>query len=475
MTKSGITKRWLLTTILVIAVILLLIDTGIIFFLKNYYYSTVERKLQSLGQSSAVADFFSSYIGASNDVFSSRANEYVENFTDINVSEVWVLNKNGEVIVTSTGFIPDSPGIPDYALALDSSTGRSFWTGPMPSGEKVMAMTTLLPLTSSRSNGAVRYMISLELVDRQIVKLAVLSSAVCVFAIILVLISGMFFVRSIVGPVKRLNAAARDIAEGNFNQRVEVPNRYDELAELSESINYMTEEIDKTSRMKNDFISTVSHELRTPLTAIKGWAETLLAVNEGKDETVSDGLKVIVSETDHLYSLVEDLLDFSKIESGRMTLFLQPVDGLAELDDAVVAMRDRANRRGIEIVYSAPETAAPMNADPDRIKQVFVNILDNAIKYTPEGGRIAVTAELSQRTLCICFADNGCGIAEEDLPHVKEKFYKANISVKGSGIGLAVCEEIISLHKGSIQIESKLGEGTQVTVTLPLRAERKDS
>lgn len=475
MTKSGITKRWLLTTILVIAVILLLIDTGIIFFLKNYYYSTVERKLQSLGQSSAVADFFSSYIGASNDVFSSRANEYVENFTDINVSEVWVLNKNGEVIVTSTGFIPDSPGIPDYALALDSSTGRSFWTGPMPSGEKVMAMTTLLPLTSSRSNGAVRYMISLELVDRQIVKLAVLSSAVCVFAIILVLISGMFFVRSIVGPVKRLNAAARDIAEGNFNQRVEVPNRYDELAELSESINYMTEEIDKTSRMKNDFISTVSHELRTPLTAIKGWAETLLAVNEGKDETVSDGLKVIVSETDHLYSLVEDLLDFSKIESGRMTLFLQPVDGLAELDDAVVAMRDRANRRGIEIVYSAPETAAPMNADPDRIKQVFVNILDNAIKYTPEGGRIAVTAELSQRTLCICFADNGCGIAEEDLPHVKEKFYKANISVKGSGIGLAVCEEIINLHKGSIQIESKLGEGTQVTVTLPLRAERKDS
>ena len=475
MTKSGITKRWLLTTILVIAVILLLIDTGIIFFLKNYYYSTVERKLQSLGQSSAVADFFSSYIGASSDVFSSRANEYVENFTDINVSEVWVLNKNGEVIVTSTGFIPDSPGIPDYAQALDSSTGRSFWTGPMPSGEKVMAMTTLLPLTSSRSNGAVRYMISLELVDRQIVKLAALSSAVCVFAIILVLISGMFFVRSIVGPVKRLNAAARDIAEGNFNQRVEVPNRYDELAELSESINYMTEEIDKTSRMKNDFISTVSHELRTPLTAIKGWAETLLSVNEGKDETVTDGLRVIVSETEHLYSLVEDLLDFSKIESGRMTLFLQQIDGLAELDDAVVAMRDRANRRGVEIVYSAPEAAAPMNADPGRIKQVFVNILDNAIKYTPEGGHIAVTAELSPKTLDICFADNGCGIAEEDLPHVKEKFYKANISVKGSGIGLAVCEEIINLHKGSIQIESKLGEGTQVTVTLPLRAERKDS
>lgn len=476
MTKSGITKRWLLTTILVIAIILSLIDVGIIVLLKNYYYNTVERKLQSLGQSSAVADFFSSYIGSSSDVFSSRAHEYVENFTDINVSEVWVLNKNGEVIVTSTGFIPEESNIPDYAQALDSTAGRSFWTGAMPSGEKVMAMTTLLPLTNSRSNGAVRYIISLELVDRQIVKLAVVSSLICIFAIILVLISGMFFVRSIVGPVKQLNAAARTIAEGNFSQRVELPNRYDELAELSESINYMTAEIDRTSKMKNDFLSTVSHELRTPLTAIKGWAETLLSVNEGKDKTVTDGLKVIVNETDHLYSLVEDLLDFSKIESGRMTLFLQPVDVLAELDDAVFALGDRANRRGVEIVYSAPDAAAPMNADPDRIKQVFVNLLDNAIKYTPEGGHISVTAELTPGEISVCFADTGCGIAEEDLPHVKEKFYKANISVKGSGIGLAVCEEIINLHKGALYIESKLGEGTQVTVTLPLKtAERKES
>ena len=156
MTKSGITKRWLLTTILVIAIILLLIDTGIIVLLKNYYYNTVERKLQTLGQSSAVADFFSSYIGASNDIFSSRANEYVENFSDINVAEVWVLNKNGEVIVTSTGFIAQTGAGPDYEQALALSSGRAFWTGQMPSGEKVMAMTTLLPLTNGASNGAVR-------------------------------------------------------------------------------------------------------------------------------------------------------------------------------------------------------------------------------------------------------------------------------------------------------------------------------
>ena len=476
MTKSGITKRWLLTTILVIALILLLIDTGIIFLLRNYYYTTVERRLQSMGQSSAIADFFSSYIGASNDVFSSRAHEYAENFRDNGVAEVWVLNKNGEVIVTSTGFLPDSGTAPEYAAALESDTGRAFWKGPMHSGEKIMAMTALLPLTDGKSNGAVRYMISLELVDGQILKLSMVSSCICLFAIVLVLISGMFFIRSIVVPVKQLNEAARSIAAGNFSQRVEIPSGSDELAELTESINYMTAEIDKTTQMKNDFISTVSHELRTPLTAIKGWAETLLSFSEQQDPSVKEGLRVIVSEADHLYTLVEDLLDFSRIESGRMTLHLERIDVLAELDDSVFALRDRANRRGVEIVYSAPEGAAVMNADPDRIKQVFVNILDNAIKYTPEGGRIEVTAEMTPKALRIRVADTGCGIAPEDLPHVKEKFYKANISVKGSGIGLAVCEEIVNLHKGSIQIESTLGEGTQVTVTLPLRgAERKDT
>ena len=276
-------------------------------------------------------------------------------------------------------------------------------------------------------------------------------------------------------PVKQLNEAARSIAAGNFSQRVAVPSGSDELAELSESINYMTAEIDKTTQMKNDFISTVSHELRTPLTAIKGWAETLLSLREQQDPSVKEGLRVIVSEADHLYALVEDLLDFSRIESGRMTLHLERIDVLAELDETVFALRDRANRRGVDIVYTSPEGAAVMNADPDRIKQVFVNVLDNAIKYTPEGGRITVAAEMTAKTLRIRVTDTGCGIAPEDLPHVKEKFYKANISVKGSGIGLAVCEEIVNLHKGSIQIESTLGEGTQVTVTLPLcGAERKE-
>ncbi|MBE6790223.1 MAG: HAMP domain-containing histidine kinase [Clostridia bacterium] len=480
MLKSGITVRWLLTTILVIALILTCISGSIVLILRNYYYDTVENKLQSLGQSGVIADYFSSYLSSSSDAFSSRAQEYVDNFQDINVAELWVINKYGNVIVTSTGFISENEVYPDYFEALDSVSGRAFWQGTMSSGEKVMALSVLLPKTNGFSNGAVRYIISLEPVDLQIVKVTIVVSAVSLFALMLVVLSGLFFIRSIVVPVKNLNAATRSIAKGNYSEKIILSNKYDdELAELAESINYMTDEIDKTDKLKNEFISTVSHELRTPLTAIKGWTETLLCISESEDETINNGLKVIQNETERLYTLVEDLLDFSRMESGRMTLHLQKIDIIAELDDAVYVLKDRATREGREIFYSSPDFPAPVNADPDRIKQVFVNIIDNAIKYTPAGGRISIVAMIYSDEVRIRVADTGCGISPEDLPHVKEKFYKANLSAKGSGIGLAVCDEIVTLHKGTLEISSVLGEGTEVNITLPTLpvnlSERKDS
>ena len=167
------------------------------------------------------------------------------------------------------------------------------------------------------------------------------------------------------------------------------------------------------------------------------------------------------------------------MQSGRITLRLQKIDIIAELDDAVYVLRDRATREGKEIFYSSPDYPAPVNADPDRIKQVFVNIIDNAIKYTPAGGRISIVAMIGSDSIKIKVADTGCGISAEDLPRIKEKFYKANLSAKGSGIGLAVCDEIVSLHKGTLDITSVLGEGTEVCITIPTLpvnlSERKDS
>lgn len=467
--KSGITARWMVTTLLVIAVILAGIATAITLSIRGFYYDTVKNRLLSMGQSSTVAEYFSAYIDSTEDVFTQRAQEYVENFSEINTAEVWVYDKNGEVVATSTGFDAIPGDDRDYALASVSSTGMATAKGFGESGEHIMALTVFIPKTNGMSNGAVRYITSLYDIDRQVAQVALVAAICCLFALSLVVLSGLFFVRSIVGPVKKINDAARRIASGNYTEKVNITNRYDEIAELSESINYMTDEIYKTDRLKNDFISTVSHELRTPLTAIKGWTETLLSINaDGSDPTLTEGLKVILNEEERLYSLVEDLLDFSRMQSGRMSLRLQKIDILAELDDAVYVLRDRARREGIDIFYSVPDYPAPAQGDPDRIKQVFVNIIDNAIKYTEPGGRIVIVAALTAKDVKISVADTGCGISPEDLPHVKEKFYKANKSVKGSGIGLAVCDEIVSMHHGKLEVISKLGEGTTVIVSFPV-------
>ena len=180
-------------------------------------------------------------------------------------------------------------------------------------------------------------------------------------------------------------------------------------------------------------------------------------------------MEVILDETGRLNGMVEELLDFSRMSNGRMSLNIEKIDVLAELDETVFAFRERAVREGIELSYNVPSIPVPADADASRIKQVFVNILDNAIKYNRQGGKVIVTAEVSKpKTLIITFTDTGKGISPDDLPKVKEKFYKADSTVRGSGIGLAVVDEIVKLHKGEFNIDSILGEGTTVTILLPV-------
>jgi signal transduction histidine kinase len=230
----------------------------------------------------------------------------------------------------------------------------------------------------------------------------------------------------------------------------------------------MLNEVSATDKIKNDFITTVSHELRTPLTAIKGWGEMLSELGPDDIELAKRGTDIIISESERLSQLVEELLNFSRIQNGTLSLRLEKIDVLAELDETIFVFKERSKRDGIELTYSAPELPAPMMADPNRIKQVFVNVLDNAFKYTERGGMVSVEAFIEDSSLVIQVLDTGCGIAQEDLPNVKMKFYKANIQVRGSGIGLAVVDELVKMHNGTLDIQSKLGIGTTVTIVLPI-------
>jgi len=242
----------------------------------------------------------------------------------------------------------------------------------------------------------------------------------------------------------------------------------DEVDRLRGTINQMAEGLEETEKMKNEFISSVSHELRTPLTSIRGWVETLRTLDDPTDENYRKGLEIINNETARLYNMVEELLDFSRLQNGRLKMECRPLDLVAELTDAVLFCEARIQREGLLLAYAEPEEMIPVYADPDRLRQVFINILDNAIKYSAPGGRITVKIWQGEYKAFIEIIDQGRGIPPEDLENVKTKFYKGSNSVRGSGIGLALVDSIMTALDGTMDLKSTLGRGTVVTLGLPI-------
>jgi signal transduction histidine kinase len=287
------------------------------------------------------------------------------------------------------------------------------------------------------------------------------------FVMFLISVSGLYFVRSIVVPVKQLGIMAGRYAKGDFSVRITKKND-DEIGELCDTINKMAETLSEAENIKNEFISSVSHELRTPLTAIKGWSETISAFPDD-GETVKKGMRVIGTETERLSDMVEELLDFSRMQNGKFTLTPAKMDILAEIGDAVLIYSQRVNQEGKALSYDEPDFLPFIIGDRNRLRQVFINIIDNAVKYTDKGGKITVIATMANpETIMVSVSDTGVGISAEDLPKIKTKFFKANHTRRGSGIGLAVADEIVKMHGGTIDLESEQGKGTTVTVKLPV-------
>lgn len=469
---QGIRAHWLKNFVLVSVIIVSVVSLVVGILVRWYYYNSVSVSLQSL-DTNLVQNYFSSYISTTEEQFENGALKFIEEFSEKDKMEVWVIDKNANPIVTSSGFgISDHPIMPDYTDAFSSADGIGKWTGKNEYGEKVMAMSVPLERADNgeyTSQAAIRYIVSLEDIDSQLLVLYFYIFVAALIIILIIFISGRYFIRSIVDPVEELSKTVNKVASGDYTARVKYDEGNDEIHSLCSNINSMLEEISGMDRMKNDFISTISHEIRTPLTAVKGWGETLLQIGDKDPVMLQKGLEVIIGESARLSELVEELLDFSRMQNGALKLKKEKIDILAELDETVFVFRDRSVREGIDFVYTAPEEPAPMFGDPNRIKQVFTNVLDNALKYTDQGGKVTVNAViLPDGFLNIYFIDTGCGISPEDLPKVKEKFYKTSINYRGSGIGLAVADEVIKLHDGEIKISSVLGEGTTVKLILPL-------
>ena len=461
--RRGITGRWLVNTFGVILAIVVFLVVVLSLFMKGYYYNGIHQTLN--GRVDELSNVIGNY---SKEYFDVGARGYVENFSDKESMEMMIINWEGKIVITSTGFPPDNTvDMPDYKIAINKkSEGYGFWQG-IQNDEHIMAVTKIIYDTAGDSVGAIRYCVSLEPADRQIFVMIMFMILVGMSILFFVLLSGAYFVRSIVRPIQEINDVSKRIAQGDFEARLERRNN-DEIGELCDSINYMAQELGVSEKLKNDFISSVSNELRTPLTAIKGWAETMKMGDTPDFRTFEKGMSVIIRESERLTGIVEELLDFSRIQSGRMVINMERIDLLAELDDAIYMLRERALNEGKHLIYDEPEFVPPVQGDKNRIRQVFINVIDNALKYTPESGVIGIEVKSDDDNIQIIISDNGCGIPAEHLPKVRDKFYKANQTQRGSGIGLAVVDEIMNLHNGSLDIESTENVGTTVILTFPI-------
>ncbi len=474
--KSGITRRWLTGSLLPAIVLLILSEGLFLYFYSQNYYSGVRQNM--LRRFSSVSGQLQAYSGETDrETEATRSlalRRMAEQFSDKDKYEFMLLDGTGRVLASSSG--TKAAGIvndQDFAAAQSSADGTGSSVYATTSGERVMSVCMLVPY-AAEDVAALRLVTSLTLVDDHLESVILLSLCLCAVILLVSVVSGLYFVHGIVTPLGQVETVAASIARGDLQVRLPVTgNQRDEVDRLRVSINRMAEGLAETENIKNEFISSVSHELRTPLTSIKGWVETIKQIDDPADRNYRKGLAIIGSETDRLYNMVEELLDFSRLQSGRMTIDCAPLDLVAELTDAVLFFEARIRAEGLQLSYEEPEEPIPVFADPGRLRQVFINVLDNAIKYSASGGRITIKVWAGKYKAFVEVLDQGRGISAEDLEQVKTKFFKAKNSVRGSGIGLALVEEIMAAFDGTVDLHSTLGRGTVVTLGLPLYKNEK--
>lgn len=465
----GLRQRWIINAVAPIFVLLVVVVTLFSAGVASYYYSSLQKGLETRARSAANV-FSDTQISSYSDYYRTAVN-YTSNFKEKNHIELQFLNTSGRIQVSTSGLTAGtSPGTTDISGAAADGT-MAFFQGKDPqTGENVLSVS--YPMTyNGKIVGILRFITSLNAVNKQILFSVVAIIIVAAACMAMVVIANLIFINHVVEPVAVVSDAVKRISAGSYGTQIE--NKYpDELGQLVDNINDMSLKIGQNEKMKTEFISSVSHELRTPLTAINGWGETILEDTTEDPVQMRNGIRIILKESRRLTTMVEELLEFSKMEDGRMTLRMEQVDLQAEFEDAIFTYRELFRQEGIDLQYEpSDDLIDPIPGDPERLKQVFCNVLDNAAKHGGAGKRIVASIEQEGGMEVVRVRDFGPGIPREELPYVKQKFYKGSSKARGSGIGLAVCDEIVKLHSGTFEIGNADGGGCVVTIRLPLKGE----
>ncbi|MBQ2854630.1 MAG: sensor histidine kinase [Oscillospiraceae bacterium] len=462
---GGLRKRWLINTAGVVFSLGLVCVMAVTASFAAYYYSNMQSDMEDRAETTT--QFFANYLDQNYNAFYQSCITYAQTFEDRNILELQFINNQGDLVASSYGpWAGQAPATPEIQEAV-SKRGAIPFVGKDPStGERIMAVSSPMIYSNGEVIGVLRYVTSMRLADQQIVLVALICFMVLMMVLLVVFLSSRYYIRSIMVPVAEIIEKAKRIASGSYG--VQIQTRYqDEIGELAQTINEMSSKIAQNEKMQAEFISQLSHELRTPLTVINGWSETLLA-DENMDADTRQGMKIISSEAKRLTEMVMELLDFTRMQDGRMTLAVEMTDIRSEFEDTVYMYGSRVKQDGIQLHYMENDEDIPeISCDPKRLRQVFLNILDNARKHGGDGRRIEASMSYEHDEVVVRIRDYGPGIPEDEIPLVKKKFYKGSSKARGTGIGLAVCDEIVEMHGGTLTLENAEGGGTLVTVRLP--------
>ena len=325
--------------------------------------------------------------------------------------------------------------------------------------------------TGTKRMGALVYIASIQDTVDSLAHIRNQMTGIFAMALVVVLVVAGFISSIVTRPVAELSAGIERMSKGDYKHRVHVPGK-GEMAQLAAAFNQMSEQVHNLDEARNQFVSNASHELKTPLTTIKILVESMIYQDDMDPELRHEFLGDINKEIDRLSSVVGDLLTLVHIDSHKLKLRREMMVFADTVRESVSRLEPLAKRRG-QTIKTEIQDSCEMFADPGKLAQVCYNIIENASKYTPDGGSIRVTLRRMGRDAVLEIADTGVGIPEADLPHVFDRFYRVDKArsrdTGGTGLGLSIVQQIVRLHAGSVTVASEMGKGTTFTVQLPVK------
>ncbi len=394
---------------------------------------------------------------------------YVARAADVFAVRVIVTTPNGRTLADSHGAAEEPINFRNFRAARPEPAAAEGFTGRIRDEQRQLWLYTARPVGARLLIFAAQQPRFAALLFFGDDLLSPLVQAGAIAALLSVVLAALIS-RSIARPLNKMASVAQGIARGDYSQTAPASGP-DEVRALGQSLNSMSQQVRATQQAQRDFLANVSHELKTPLTSIQGFSQALLDGTAASPEAIRRSAGIIHDEAERMRHLVGDLLDLAKLDAGLNALNRAPLDVRPLLLGQVEKFSLRAQEKGVSLQSDLPPALPTLQADADRLTQVLTNLLDNALKHTPAGGRVTLAAAPDRGGLLIRVSDTGPGIPAEDLPRIFERFYqvdKSRARSAGVGLGLAITKEIVAAHKGTLSVDSQVGAGSTFSVWLPL-------